>query len=153
MKFQTSKGGCGPAAVVNALKVFGIKARIDVVAKNAGTTDTSGTTEHGIKQALERLDIEFYDIHRKAFIDAELDLVEAVNCGSPVICLAEAGNHWVTAIGSSGLKRIIFFDPQLGNWNKAEAGVHVVNCGDKLRRFWSSCGGKRYAIVVKGPKV
>jgi len=152
VKFQSGPGFCGAASVVNALRALGIKARQDQVAQYAGTTAALGTSEHGIKQALERFGCSHQEVSERKYAAAEERLRQHLGNGiGPAILLAESGNHWVTAIGMLGQTRVIVFDSQLYTWNKAENGVHVVQFGEQLRRYWLPYAGKRYALLVTGP--
>lgn len=149
MRFQSGPGYCGPAAVVNALRCFGIRAKEAPVATHAGCTAKDGSTEHGLRQALERYGCAHGTIDEKRYAAAEDLLVAHLKTG-PAILLVEGGEHWVCAIGTLG-PRVICFDAQNYKWNKAENGVHVHETGAALRRYWDAFNGKRYAILVHPP--
>jgi hypothetical protein len=147
MRFQGGPQFCSSAAVVNALRCYGVKVREDIVATHAGTTAKHGASEHGIKQALERLDFSWTEILERKYSDAEENLFEFLNRGVPVILLVEAGEHWVTSIGVLG-KRVVIFDGQNYAFNRKENGCHVYSRGEQLRRYWEPFEGKRYGIAV-----
>lgn len=148
MRFQSAPSQCGPAAVVNALRCYGDRQREDRVAKYAGTTRDLGTSEGGIQQSISAFDYSHETIEERKYATAEKLLVLHLHRGNPVIILAEAGDHWVTAIGLLG-QRVIIADSQNYAWNKAENGIHVIELGDNFREFWLPYNGKRFGIVVK----
>lgn len=148
MRYQSGPGFCGAAAIVNALRCYGVRVREDVAARHAGTTKEHGTQEHGVKQSLERLGFAHSEINERRYANAEGLLLASITRGHPVIILAEEGEHWVTAVGMIG-PRVIVADPQNYKWNHSENGVHLFEIGDSLRRFWRPYQMKRYGIVVK----
>lgn len=146
MRYQAKPGWCGAAAAANALRCLGTKVRQDVIARHAGTTVADGTTEHGLRQAIERMGHATAEIRERKYATALAQLQAHLRTG-PALLLVEGGGHWVTAIGTAPGGRVVVFDPQLAPWNKAECGVHVLG-GDALRRAWDACEGVRYAILV-----
>lgn len=149
MRLQSGPGFCGPAAVANVLRALGIKATETQVAVHTGTTAGAGTTENGLKQALERFGCAYEELDERKYATAEARLVEHLAIG-PALLLAEAGDHWVAVIGA-GYGRIVVFDSQLYAFNRKEQGVHVIQTGNSLRRYWLPCESKRYAILVSKP--
>lgn len=148
MRYQTAPNRCGPAAVINALRAMGLKVREEQAAQYAGTIP-DGTNEFGIMAALERYGCPFQPISERKYALAEAALFNHLRHG-PVLVLAEAGDHWVTAIGLMG-DRVVIFDSQNRAFNRAENGVHMIQKGEQLRRYWLPCESKRYAILVWPP--
>lgn len=148
MRYQSGPGFCGAAVVVNALRCFGERVKEEQAAKYAGTTREQGTSQHGIKQALERYECTHEEIDERRYANAEARLSGYLRDGHPVILLVESGNHWVTAVGLLG-NSVVIYDPQNYAWNKAENGVHIIALGPNLRDFWLAFEGKRYGIAVK----
>jgi ABC-type bacteriocin/lantibiotic exporter with double-glycine peptidase domain len=147
MRFQGTPQSCSSASIVNALRCYGTKVREDLIAVHAGTTAKHGASEHGIKQALERLDYTWADILERKYATAEALLFSYLNKGIPVILLVEAGDHWVTAIGALGNKAVIF-DSQVDAPNRRENGCHIYSAGEQLRRYWEPFESKRYGLAV-----
>jgi ABC-type bacteriocin/lantibiotic exporter with double-glycine peptidase domain len=145
MVLQSGPHDCGAAAVVNALLALGTRVTAARVRRDAGTTVENGTTEHGIKQALERAGAKFQEI--STGLDNAYALLHGhLTAGGSAIVLTEQGGHWETAVGVLG-DRILFFNPDKTPENRAESGIHVIS-GRQLRRYWTPFEGKRYAILV-----
>lgn len=147
MRFQSGPGKCGSTAIVNALRCYGERVREDVVARHAGTDVRFGTQPGGIDQCLERLGYKTEHIVERSYAEAEKQLLSYLRRGVPVILLVESGEHWTVAVGGLGSK-VIVFDGQNYAWNKAENGVHVIETGKNLRRYWDAFEGKRTGIAV-----
>lgn len=148
MRFQSGSSRCGPAALSNALRCLGISVHEDVLAADCGTTAAAGTTEHGLKQAIERRGLTFEEIDERRYALAEARLFATLAAGHPVLLSVESGGHWSTAIGHLGRRAVIVFDGQLHVSNRARNGIHVLQRGDQLRRYWDMVDGKRYGLVV-----
>lgn len=147
MKFQKKPGWCGPAAIANALRVLGHRVPQERIAKYAGTTIKDGTSEHGLKQALDRLGYGWSDLSERRYAAAEAALMLHLHYG-PAILLTETGNHWETALGMGPSGRIIIFDPQNLKFNTSENGLHVVSQGRQMRWYWTEWATRRYALLV-----
>lgn len=146
MRFQSGSGFCGPAAVANVLRALGIKATEAQVAQHTGTTAGLGTTENGLKQGIERFGCSHEELNERKYATAENRLLEHLKNG-PALLLAESGDHWVAVIGTLA-DRVVIFDSQLYAFNRKENGVHLIQTGNQLRRYWLPFEGKRYAILV-----
>jgi ABC-type bacteriocin/lantibiotic exporter with double-glycine peptidase domain len=131
--------------VQNALRALGHKVREDHIAQYAGTTH-QGTNEFGLMAALTKLEYSFTILNERKYSVAEGTLFTHLKTSSAII-LAEAGDHWVAGIGTLG-DRVVVFDSQMGVANRKENGVHVLQRGEQLRRWWLPCEGKRYAILI-----
>lgn len=150
MKFQPGPGYCAPAAIQNAARALGLKVKVDRIAKYAGTTAAEGTTQHGVKQAIERLKLSHIDISEPDLVAAADVLYGHVLNGGSAIILTERGNHWETVIGVIG-SGFVVFDPQNLTRNKEENGVHVVP-REELADYWTPFEGFHYAILVRREK-
>lgn len=147
MKLQRTPYSCGPVSIVNALRARGKKVSERVVRAHTGTTKKDGTTEHGIKNALERLGCTPQDF--RASKTAAFNVLRSyVVDGCPVILSVEEGRHWVTAIGVVG-KRVLIFDSWKSKSNLAENGVWVMD-EKQLMKWWLPEEGleKYYGIIV-----
>ena len=131
---------------MNALRALGLKVREEQAAQYAGTTPGLGTGEFGIRQALDRFGCKTTELSERKYAKAEEALFNHLKHG-PSIILAEGGDHWIAVIGTLG-DRIIIFDSQNRAFNRKENGVHVLERGEQLRRFWLPFENKRYAILI-----
>lgn len=152
MKIQKDIHSCGVMAVLNATKALGLNITEAQVRAHTATVE-DGTTEHGIKNALERLGLDCQDL--KALKGEEfLNVWSKVSSGAAAILSVEDHRHWVTVIGVNGEDkemRVIVFDSWDSKANQAESGVQV--CTERqLKRWWKSKTGEYYGIVVKRPK-
>jgi ABC-type bacteriocin/lantibiotic exporter with double-glycine peptidase domain len=147
MKLQRSRYTCGILAVVNAARALGVKVSERSVRAHSGTTKKDGTTEHGIKNALERLGFTPEDL-RAPKDEAHEALLHHLREGAAVILSVEEGRHWATAIGAIGV-RIVTFDSWNAAWNRKECGVDVINAKQLLRWWTPDRDGLRYGIVVR----
>ncbi len=144
MKIQRDKYSCGPVAIVNALRALGIKVPERRVRAHTASKKGQGTTEHGIRNALERLD--FTTVEMTLDSSTELDfqhLYAQVSFGNPVLLHVD-GDHWIAAIGVMG-PLIIVFDSENIPENKSESGVYVYNA----RQLCSRWKRPRYGIIIQ----
>ncbi len=150
MRLQT-KAGCAPASIVNALEAIGIHRAERVVRVDCGTTTAKGTTQHGIKQALERAEVGYQEINEAGVTAAVQALFEHVtSVGSAILC-TEGGDHWEAAIGvTAESDRIIIFNSDRHPSNRAKNGVHLLT-RRQLANYWAECEGKHYAILLMQP--
>lgn len=137
MKYQTRSYTCGPAAVVNALRLFGVEVPEAQVAKAAGTTSEDGTGVRGLKRALKGLGCA------AAPVRTWRKLMRLVRSGTPVILHLDDELHWVLVLGCLG-DRLIIFDSQRSKSNTAENGVRVLD-GSGLK---GACYGISLVVPV-----
>ncbi len=147
MRLQT-KAGCAPSAIVNALEAIGIHRSERVVRIDCGTTAAKGTTQHGIKQALERAEVSYQEINEPGVNAAVQALFEhATSVGSAILC-TEGGEHWEAVIGvTAESDRIIVFNSDRHASNRAKNGVHLLT-RRQLANYWAKCEGMHYAILL-----
>lgn len=148
MRFQTRTYTCGPASIVNALRVFGVRVSEKKVAEHAGTTKKDGTGQFGLLQAIERLGYEFKEILSTNQEEAWVQLIEAISLGKPVILSAQGHKHWVVASGQIG-KNVIVVDSERTISNKKENGTWILTQGQLFKKWWLKAGDSYYGIIVQ----
>jgi ABC-type bacteriocin/lantibiotic exporter with double-glycine peptidase domain len=148
MKYQKDSFSCGAAAVVNALRCFGVRVPEKRVRAHSATTEKDGTNEHGIRNALERLGFAGDELRMGKEGAAWTGLTESVEGGSPVILLFDRWQHWTVAAGILGKDRIVVVDSTRTKKNKEENGVHVYTRKQLFRR-WHRYQGEHYGISVR----
>lgn len=149
MRYQHAPGMCGPAAIFNCLSAMTTE---DVpsprtIAKHAGTTVEEGTTEHGIRQGIERCGWG-HQVLQAGFEDAFRGLHAHVLGGGTAVVLTEAGDHWEAVVGVLG-SRVVILNSDRTDANKAVNGVYILT-PRQLRRYWEPYKGQRFAVLV-GP--
>lgn len=145
MNFQLPGGVCGPAAIVNTLRCFGVRVSQRKVKKLAGT-DANGTDEFGMITALSELGFYGTEYLSKVKTEALTWLTHALGSGPVIICV-DGWGHWVTVIGKSA-DRFIVVDSSNTIYNKRENGVHVYTGRDLIKRWYNKREGSLYAIAV-----
>lgn len=135
MKYQTRSYTCGPAAAVNALRLYGLQVPEAHVAKLAKTT-SDGTDEKGLMRALRKLGAAPTAVWLTSTVRRR------VQAGIPVIIHLDEELHWVVVIGCLG-ENLIAFDSQRSVSNQEENGVRVITPAE--------LGGTVLGICVKKP--
>jgi ABC-type bacteriocin/lantibiotic exporter with double-glycine peptidase domain len=135
MKYQTRSYTCGPAAAVNALRLYGLQVPEAHVAKLAGTTP-EGTDERQLMRALRKLGCSPTAVWRTSTVR------KRVLAGTPVIIHLDEELHWVAIIGCLG-DSLIAFDSWKSKSNIEENGVRVITPEE--------LGGNVFGICVKKP--
>lgn len=135
MKYQLTDHGCGPAALCNALACFGMVLKEKEIAKLAKTTKRNGTSEEGIKTALDSLGFQWTELsHPTKFRKSLTD-------GHPVVAVVEKYSHWITIVGKLG-KNFVVVDPDKSKVGRMEIAVFIVS-KDELKNY-----GKYYGISI-----
>ena len=145
MKYQKRSYSCGAAAVVNALRCFGIKVAESRIGTLAGTTYDDGTSKEGMIEALKKLKLKGELIDTTDEDDAWKEVVYGMETGHPVVVCISNLQHWVTIIGKLGNKFIVV-DPTGAQRNRKENGVKIFLKTELLRTWKSRCG--RYLGVI-----
>jgi ABC-type bacteriocin/lantibiotic exporter with double-glycine peptidase domain len=154
MKWQSKPWKCGPAAVRNALRAFGVKVSEDVLSKMCGTTD-QGTDEYGIMDAVRGQGFVATEYRSGSKKNAWHWLHGTLGHGEVVILCTQAWEHWVVAIGTSGKDRIIIIDSSNFKYNVSENGTHVWKKSWLMYQWWNARKSvpdeepRLYAIAVK----
>ena len=102
MKFQSRKFTCGPAAICNALEVYGEYLSEDTVAKSCKTT-VDGTTSRGLVAGVRALG---YDVEPLKFRDS-LAALKNLQAGYPSIICVDSWGHWIAVVGECGNRAVI----------------------------------------------
>ena len=134
MKFQTKSFTCGPAAAVNALRLYGIIVPELHVAKLAGTT-SEGTDERGLMRGLRKLGC------RPSTTSLTSTVRKRVLAGTPVIIHLDEELHWVVVIGVLGTN-LIAFDSDRSKGNQEENGVRVISSEELGSKVFGICVNK-----------
>jgi ABC-type bacteriocin/lantibiotic exporter with double-glycine peptidase domain len=119
MKYQTRSYTCGPAAIVNALRLFGVEVAEAHVSKLANTT-VDGTNVRRMKKALRALGCV-----NPSTVKTITKMASMVKNGIPVIYHIDEELHWVVVCGCLG-ESFIAFDSQRSVSNTAENGVRIL---------------------------
>lgn len=102
MKFQSRKFTCGPAAICNALEVYGeYLAEADVAERCKTTVD--GTTSRGLVAGIRSYG---YDVEPLKFRDSLLAL-RSIQDGFPSVLCVDNWSHWISIVGISGQRAVI----------------------------------------------
>ncbi len=134
-------------AVLNALRALGVKATEKRVRAHTATVKGLGTSEHGIRNALERLGCNTEELSL-ADKDLAFETVHSNALEGVPSLLHVDQDHWVTVIGVIG-NRVIVFDSENVPENRAEHGAHVYSARQLFRRWTKDRGtGKLYGISV-----
>lgn len=153
MKHQQRTYWCGPAALQNALRIYGKKVSQKRIADLAGTTE-NGTTQYGLMAAIEALGFRYEEMRYNESNTAGLNIEI---CEAPVLACVENWEHWVT-ISTINTSRFIYIDPARTKANLAEHLVHIVTW-QTLERRWRAAAKVQtdptdctyYGIVVLPP--
>ena len=147
MKYQRDEYSCGVAAIMNALRCHGKKISEKIIRAHSSTSKDYGTSEHGIKNALERIGFTGIDLAKETGDDAYLCLTEQIESGFPVILVCQRNQHWIVAIGKLGGK-VLIFNSSKDKSNKEEQGIHVLDKKSLLKK-WKGSNDTFYGIIVK----
>lgn len=110
MKLQARKSSCGPAALSNALEALGLVRTEEELISLCGQT-TDGTTEKGLRKAIDAIGGLNKVIHEGRADVAMLFVLQALYEGRPVIVCVDDWQHWAVAAGTLGFgKRIVCVD-------------------------------------------
>lgn len=112
MKLQSGTTGCGAAALANALLALGFDIEQEAVGKLADTNG-DGTNARGLKRAAASLGAEVATINAATEYEAWFQLTGWLHHGAAVVLLFDKGEHWVTAVGTSGADHVLVVDPAM----------------------------------------
>lgn len=131
MRYQTRPFTCGPAAIANALRIYGRKVPEAQIAKLAGTT-ANGTDDRGIIKALRQLEC------KPTVVGLTSTVRKRVLAGLPVIIHLDEELHWVVVIGCLG-RNFIAFDSDPSHHNKKEHGVRIISPEELGKKVYGVC--------------
>lgn len=133
MRYQRRDSWCGPAAIQNAARAFGVRVGQDKIANHAGTTE-DGSDEHDMIRACLALgfgvDIRSWSKKR----EAGQWLQSNVTLGIPTILCVDNFGHWVTVAGANG-DYLFLIDSVETPLNVSENGIHPLKIETILRRW------------------
>ncbi len=134
MRYQDVSFSCGPAALVNALRVFGKRIAERRIRGLSSCTEEDGTDEHGLIAATRSLGYTAAS-HWSADQTAAWSFVRAnVLDGKPCLLCIDSWGHWVTVIGIVG-DHVLVADPATWKKNEAENGIHSLSRRELLKRW------------------
>lgn len=106
MRYQSRHFTCGPAAICNALEVYGVYKSEDEVSKLCGTT-TVGTRCTGLVRAINKMGFNVVPLKLRDGNLARTELENSVAMGAPSILCVDNWQHWITLVGEIGLKAVV----------------------------------------------
>lgn len=119
---QINRYTCGPAALRNAMLVYGVRADIRRLARIAGTTEQWGTDYHQLARAAERLGCTLALERRRTPALAREALRSLTAIETPVLAAIDRevtpGAHWVTIVHTTS--RVVTFCDSARNWRQVE---------------------------------
>lgn len=125
---------------------MGVKVTEKRVRAHTATVRGKGTTEHAIKNALERLRFVGQDLHYSTIEDAFEAVLGLAKDGAPALLYVDK-DHWVATVGACG-SNILVFDSENVKQNKAENGLHVYDMKKLAKRWLKSEDGTLYGIAI-----
>jgi len=142
MRLQPNSYTCGPTALSNCLYALtGKRYSVDGIAKHAGTTPKEGTSQYGLRQAVERLGFVHSEL-TAGFGQAFQHLQDWLADGGVALISTEAADHWESVIAKVG-PRLLIFD----SWPKG-GGLRSLS-KTQMKIHWAAGGDGRYAILIK----
>lgn len=141
MRFQSRKASCGPASLVNALELLGIKRTEDEMSVASEQTP-KGTGAHGLMKALTAVGRQSEVIYTKDSKAAHYALHYSLCTGRPMILCVDEWDHYIVAAGVLG-DRILCIDSADNEFTLSYEPKDLL-----LRWFKSGKGGGYYGIVV-----
>lgn len=148
MRYQDTSFSCGPAALVNAIRVLGRRVAERRVRSLSSCTEEDGTDEQGLIAAARSLGYTA-STHWSADQSAAWSFIRAsVLDGKPVLLCIDNWGHWVTVIGNVG-DHVILVDPANTKKNMAENGIMTLSRRDLAKRW--RCKSEQepfYAIAI-----
>lgn len=149
VRLQARTWSCGAAALVNAGFGLGRKFSERRVRKLAGTTEDSGTDEVGLMNAARMLGLTATPTSSVDAASAWALVRSNVLGGKKCLLCIDNWGHWVTAIGISG-DRIVVFDPTNSTRNVQENGCHSLSRRDLLRRWRHKAAEEPFYSIAIG---
>ncbi len=126
----------------NALKALGIERSTEELEVLLGTTATEGTpTKRLVKGLLKMEELNPRVIDEAREMVAHLSLSAALHSGRPVVLCVDDWTHWVTAIGTLGMGRVLIAD-------SADSELVLATDWPTLMQRWASTAKRPYWGVV-----
>ncbi len=137
---QDTAANCGPASVSNALQALGIVRSQQECETLCKTSGTDGTSAKNIIKALQSVGCSGVVVKEKRAAVAMLMLRHWLGIGRPVVLCVDQGSHWVAAVGSLGMDRVLVADP-------ADNEL-VVSCDSAEMVDWWAAPSGFYGIAL-----
>lgn len=148
MRYQQKSYSCGPAALLNAIKIFEKKITESKIRKLSSCSE-DGTDENGLITAIRQLNYTA-STHWSADQTAAWSFIRAnVMDGRPCLVCIDQWQHWVTIIGIIGDK-VILIDPSNSKKNTSENGVFSLNRFKMIKRLKCSSETQPFYIIAIG---
>lgn len=107
MRYQSKKFTCGPAAICNAMLVYGEYYQEDDLTKECKTTPLQGTSEAGVIAGIKFTGRQV-EVHKgRDSLTSVMWVDTSIRLGTPVILCVDKWGHWVTVIGAVGDKYLV----------------------------------------------
>jgi len=111
---QPNSWQCGPFALKHALLVYGRVAHEDALASLAGSNESIGTDELGLRRALEAYGGTLRIVRRRTRHGARQELHRWLRQGIPVLLCVDQWDHWITAVADLH-HQVALFDSHFDN--------------------------------------
>ena len=146
MRIQEQKSSCGAASIINALRCVGKKV-LERDARKLASTDSDGTTEEGVLEALNSLGFRGEVFETYSVKHIKVTLKKYLDKGQPLIIACDDDTHWAVVAGRLG-ERFIVIDSERVKRNIKENGSYVLSIRELLKRLRKP-SGEMYIIAVQ----
>lgn len=134
LELQKNEYDCGPAVLLAALKLNGVKAKYKDIVALAGTTPEAGTMGEGVVRVLVQ-----FGFGAKVWNTKRLADIRPVLGTRPLIVSVDKGNHWVLLLALHR-NTVVFFDPYYGTticslkkfvkrWRHSDKCLYAIDAG------------------------
>lgn len=134
MQFQNDSFSCGIYSCLNAAEILGLKLDVSDIQKFTNTSFKNGTSELGVKRALQQNGIGSFEFHTHSFDDAEKFLDFTEDGFSVIICI-DKWDHWVLFLGSTADDKFVIFDSKNTSRNRRNKGVVILSKA-RFKKLW-----------------
>ena len=131
--YQAEDWSCGPASIVNACRVLGLRVSERSVRSLCGTTP-DGTDDVQMIAAVRSLGLTATPHHSSDVAAAWAFVRSNAMEGRPSLICIDQWRHWVSIIGTIG-GLVIIADPIDTKTNRAENGIHTMSRTALVRRW------------------
>ena len=149
VRYQTREHTCGPTAVQNLLRCYGIKKSIDALAELC-ETDIEGTDEDGLKACFRDLGYRYVELSTNSRLEAAIWLRSTTEEGVAIVACVDHYEHWVCICRGPTRDRVLLIDGGHATFNRQENGVHSLKHETALNRIRAAkhLGVRYYALAV-----
>lgn len=150
MRYQDLDFSCGPAALVNAIRVFGRRVAERRVRALAGCSE-DGTDEFELIEATRSLGYTATS-HWSADQSAAWAFVRSnAMDGKPCMLCMDSWGHWVTIVGIIG-DHVLLVDSTDTKKNRSENGIYPLSRRDLLKRWRCPREDEPFYAIAVGRK-